>query len=139
MKKIRAMALALILMAEAAQAATLTVTVSNCDNDQGCISVALFNLGTRENFGSGSGYYQGKHADIANGTAKALFTDIPAGTYAVAAFHDMDRSGDLKKNFWGIPQEKYGFSNNYGKRPDFNLASFLVAGDTNLAIRLQWY
>jgi uncharacterized protein (DUF2141 family) len=139
MNKIRVMVLALILLAEAAQAATLTVTVSNCDSDHGCVSVALFNPDTRENFGSGSGYYQGKHADIANGTATAIFSDIPDGTYAVAAFHDLDRSGDLKKNFWGIPQEKYGFSNNCGKRPDFNLASFSVTGDTRIAIRLLWY
>jgi uncharacterized protein (DUF2141 family) len=139
MKKIGVMLLALMLLAGAAQAATLTVTVNNCDSDQGCVSVALFNLDTRENFGSGSGYYLGQHADIANGTAKAIFADIPDGIYAVAAFHDLDRSGDLKKSFWGIPQEKYGFSNNYGKRPDFNLASFPVTGDTNIAIRLQWY
>jgi uncharacterized protein (DUF2141 family) len=139
MQKIIPLVLALILMAGAAQAATLTVTVSNCDSDQGCVSVALFNQDTRENFGSGSGYYQGKHADIVNGTAKVIFADIPDGVYAVAAFHDLDRSGDLKKNFWGIPQEKYGFSNNYGKRPDFNLASFSATGDTKIAIRLQWY
>jgi len=139
MKKIRVMVLALILLAEAAQAATLTVTVSNCDSDQGCVSVALFNLDTREHFGSGSGYYLGQHADITHGTATAIFSDIPNGTYAVAAFHDFDRSGDLKKNFWGIPREKYGFSNNYGKRPDFDQASFSVTGDTHIAIRLQWY
>jgi len=139
MQKIIPLVLALILMTGAAQAATLTVTVSNCDSDQGCVSVALFNQDTRAHFGSGSGYYQGKYAGIDNGTAKAIFADIPAGVYAVAAFHDLDRSGDLKKNFWGIPQEKYGFSNNYGKRPDFNLAGFSVTGDTKIAIRLQWY
>jgi len=133
------MLFALILMSEAAQAATLTVTVSNCENDQGCVSVALYNIDTMQSFGSGSGYYQGKQANIANGTAQVVFSDIPFGTYAVAAFHDLDCSGNIKKNFWGIPQEMYGFSNNYGKRPDFAKASFLVSGDTKIAIRLQWY
>lgn len=139
MKKTGAMFLALVLMAGAAPAATLTVTVSNFESDAGCVSVALYNLDTMQNFGSGRGYYQGKQADIGNGTAKVTFADIQDGTYAVAAFHDLDRSGDLKKNFWGIPQEMYGFSNNYGKRPDFRLASFLVSGDTKIAIKLQWY
>ncbi|MHB9073860.1 MAG: DUF2141 domain-containing protein [Desulfobaccales bacterium] len=133
------MVMALLLMVGAAQAATLTVTVSNCESDQGCASVALYNIGTMQNFGSGSGYYQGKHANISQGTAQVVFSDIPYGTYAVAAFHDLDCSGNLKKNFWGIPQEMYGFSNNYGKRPDFSSASFLVSGDTKIAIRLQWY
>jgi len=113
--------------------------VSNSDSDQGCLAVALYNLETRKDFGSGRGYYQGQKAKITNGNARVIFADIPEGTYAVAAFHDVDCSGNLKKNFWGIPQEMYGFSNNYGKRPDFELASFPVTGDKEIAIRLQWY
>ena len=133
------MILSLLLITGAAQAATLTVTVSNCESDQGCASVALYSIDTMQNFGSGSGYFQGRQANISQGAAQVVFSDIPQGTYAVAAFHDLDCSGNLKKNFWGIPQEMYGFSNNYGKRPDFNSASFLVSGDTKIAVRLQWY
>ena len=139
MKKLVFMAIALMLMTAAASAATLTVTVSNCDSDQGCVSVALYNLDTRQQFGSGSGYYQGRQGNIHNGTATVAFPDLPDGTYAVVAFHDLECRGVLPTNFWGIPQAKYGFSNNYGKRPDFSLASFPVSGDMSLAIRLQWY
>jgi len=139
MEKIGFMVLALLLMVASAPAATLTVTVSNCESDQGCVSVALYNIDAWQSFGSGGGYYQGKHAKISNGSAQVLFSDIPDGAYAVAAFHDLDCSGNLKKNFWGVPQAMYGFSNNYGKRPDFDLARFLVSGDTKIAIRLQWY
>jgi uncharacterized protein (DUF2141 family) len=131
--------LSLLLITGAVQAATLTVTISDCESDQGCVSLALYNIDTMQNFGSGSGYFQGKHANISQGAAHAVFSDIPQGTYAVAAFHDLDCSGNLKRNFWGIPQEMYGFSNNCGKRPDFNSASFWVSGDTKIAIRLQWY
>ena len=137
--KIGFMILALLLMVGAAQAAMLTVAVSNCESDQGCVSVALYNPDTRQNFASGRGYYQGQQANIANGTAQVVFSDIPDGKYAVAAFHDLDCSGTIKKNFWGIPQEMYGFSNNYGKSPDFDLARFSVSGDTKISIRLQWY
>ncbi|MEW6659923.1 MAG: DUF2141 domain-containing protein [Thermodesulfobacteriota bacterium] len=139
MRKIAFLILAITLTVGSAQAATLTVAVSNADSGQGCLAVALYNLETRQDFGSGRGYYQGQKADIANGNAKVIFSNIPEGTYAVAAFHDLDCSGDLKKNFWGIPQAMYGFSNNYGKRPDFHRASFPVSGDTEIAIRLQWY
>lgn len=33
------------------------------------------------------------------------------GQYAVSAFHDENNNSVLDKNFLGIPQEKYGFSN----------------------------
>jgi uncharacterized protein (DUF2141 family) len=139
MQKIGFMVLALLLLAEAALAATLTVTVSNCNSDQGCVSVGLYNFDTMQNFAEDSGYYQGKQSKIANGRAQVVFSDIPDGTYAVAAFHDLDCSGKVKKNFLGIPREMYGFSNNYGRRPDFDSASFLVSGNTRIAVRLQWY
>jgi uncharacterized protein (DUF2141 family) len=139
MKTAGFMVLALLLMVGVAQTATLTVNVSNCESDQGCVSVALYNIATMQNFGSGSGYWQGKHGDISQGMAQVVFSDIPDGMYAVAAFHDLDCSGAIKKSFWEIPQEMYGFSNNYGKRPNFNSASFLVSEDTKIAIRLQCY
>jgi uncharacterized protein (DUF2141 family) len=33
-----------------------------------------------------------------------------AGTYVLAAFHDVNGNGKLDKNFFGIPTEPYGFS-----------------------------
>ncbi len=133
------MVVAWLFMAGTAAAATLTVVVTNAENDGGCVSVALYNRDNAASFGSGGGYYQGQQAANVQGRAKVSFTDIPDGTYAVAAFHDMDRSGDIKKNIWGIPQEMYGFSNNYGKRPDVNRASFGVSGDTTITIQLLRY
>ncbi len=40
------------------------------------------------------------------------FEDIPHGTYAIAVFLDENDDYELEKNFFGIPTEKYGFSNN---------------------------
>lgn len=33
-----------------------------------------------------------------------------AGTYVLAAFHDLNGNGKLDRNFFGIPTEPYGFS-----------------------------
>jgi len=33
------------------------------------------------------------------------------GEYAVAAFHDTNGNGELDRNFFGMPKEPYGFSN----------------------------
>lgn len=41
-----------------------------------------------------------------------LFENIPAGNYAIAVFLDEDDDYILDRNLFGIPKEKYGFSNN---------------------------
>lgn len=40
------------------------------------------------------------------------FIDIPHGRYAIAVFLDENDNYALDKNAFGIPKEKYGFSNN---------------------------
>ena len=42
---------------------------------------------------------------------KAVFDSIPAGKYAISVFLDENDNQDLDLNVFGIPQEKYGFSN----------------------------
>lgn len=49
---------------------------------------------------------------IADGAAVCEFADPPAGTLAIAFIHDENGNGVLDKNFFGIPVEGYGFSNN---------------------------
>lgn len=45
------------------------------------------------------------------GNAVDLEIALPeAGTYVLAAFHDVNGNGKLDKNFFGIPTEPYGFS-----------------------------
>ena len=40
------------------------------------------------------------------------FADVDSKSFAIAAFHDQNRNGQLDKNAFGIPIERYGFSNN---------------------------
>jgi uncharacterized protein (DUF2141 family) len=54
--------------------------------------------------------------------------ELPLGkTYAIAAYHDANGNEKLDKNFFGMPQEGYGFSNNarstFGP-PTFEKAAF---------------
>jgi uncharacterized protein (DUF2141 family) len=44
--------------------------------------------------------------------ATVVIPDLPPGTYSVIVFHDENGNGRLDKNFWGVPTEPYGFSNN---------------------------
>jgi uncharacterized protein (DUF2141 family) len=41
-----------------------------------------------------------------------VFKNIPRGKYAIAIFLDENDNYKLDKNVFGIPKEKYGFSNN---------------------------
>lgn len=54
---------------------------------------------------------------------------VPRGRYAVAVVHDADDDGRLNTNLLGMPQERYGFSNDARGRfgpPSFEDASFLA-------------
>ncbi|MEQ8404652.1 MAG: DUF2141 domain-containing protein [Oceanicaulis sp.] len=41
----------------------------------------------------------------------ATFDALPAGRYAVIAFHDANGNNDFDRNFIGMPTERFGFSN----------------------------
>jgi len=73
--------------------------------------------------------------------AVAAFQDIPAGTYAIAVFHDTNSNTKLDKNFFGIPKEGYAFSNNvfgtFGP-PDFDDASFELDGNKTVKIKMGY-
>ena len=49
-------------------------------------------------------------SDLSEVTAQ--FENIPAGNYAIAIFLDENDNYKLDRNLFGIPKEKYGFSNN---------------------------
>jgi uncharacterized protein (DUF2141 family) len=41
-----------------------------------------------------------------------VLSNLQPGRYALILFHDENGNGRLDKNFWGVPTEPYGFSNN---------------------------
>lgn len=53
---------------------------------------------------------------------EVTFENVPPGTYAVAIFLDKNDNGKIDTNMFGIPKEKYGFSNN--KYPLTRAATF---------------
>jgi uncharacterized protein (DUF2141 family) len=74
--------------------------------------------------------------------AVAEFDNVPAGPFAVSAFHDEDRDRVLDTGLFGIPSEDYGFSRDardmFGP-PGFEAARLeLAAGETmQVAIRIE--
>lgn len=69
-----------------------------------------------------------------------VLEDLPAGTYAISVFHDLNSNLELDTNFIGIPKESYGFSGTMGKfgPPKFDAAAVpLAPGENTIAIELK--
>src|SRR5512146_1431676 len=95
--------------ATAAPLATLIVKVEKVSPRGGDVRVALY---TRTS-------YPIDNADpVADAVVPAkpgetivTLTGIRPGTYAVKLFQDFNRNGEFDMNWFGLPLEKYGFSN----------------------------
>lgn len=69
----------------------------------------------------------------------ALFEGLPAGRYAVMAYHDENGNRELDQNFLGIPREPLGFSRRYwGKgAPVFAAAAVDVREDERVPVDVE--
>jgi uncharacterized protein (DUF2141 family) len=68
--------------------------------------------------------------EIANGTATAVFRDLPHGDYAVATYHDENNNGKMDSNLFGVPTEGVGTSNDAHSgfsAPSFEQCRFSVS------------
>lgn len=123
----------------AAMSADLTLQLSGFPSQQGKASIAVFDQA--ENFP-----HQPEKAIAARilpVEAKVLsttFHDLAAGKLAVAVYHDENNNGQLDKNFFGIPTEAYGFSNNargtFGP-PCFDEAAIILKNEVTIEITVK--
>lgn len=112
----------MMLATAATQAAPLEITVAGIRNDRGDVRVAVC---TEAEFLKPSCQLVSR-APAQPGEV-TIRIDVPPGTWAAQAFHDENRNGVIDRNFFGIPTEGLGFSNdarfNFGP-PGFAAAAF---------------
>jgi uncharacterized protein (DUF2141 family) len=117
----------------------IRINITNLRNNKGHVLVSLFKDGKGYPDEPGNAYKKLK-LDIKNGTAVASFSDLPPGTYAVAILHDENDDLKMNKNFFGLPKEGYGFSNNvmgmFGP-PSYSKASFTHTSQKNTLITIR--
>lgn len=104
--------------AEEKSSGTLSLEIKNIKNTQGKIRVTVFNK--KKNF-----LKKGKEfpVNITNtGNISVDLDDISFGNCAVSVYHDLNNNGELDVNFFGVPEEPYGFSNNV--RPKFRAPKY---------------
>ncbi len=117
---------------------TMEVVIKNIDESTGNIAVALFSNETdflKKRFAA-------KQVKADKGEVHVIFENIPAGQYALSAYHDANTNGELDKNLIGIPKEGFGFSNDamgtFGP-PDFKKASFVWKGGHVVSLALKYF
>jgi uncharacterized protein (DUF2141 family) len=147
MKRIALAGAAVLLFAAAAAAqltasrGEITVIVENLRADVGQVRFMLF----RSEVGfpdEPARAYKTEVVDVGNYKAQATFTDLPYGTYAVYVLHDENSNGFLDKNFFKVPTEGYGASNNAAdimEMPEYDEARvFLKSAVLTIRVEIQY-
>lgn len=102
-------ALSLTALISAASAADLAVTVTGVRSAQGDVRIAVYDRA--EGFRKEAQARARQAVPAAQGQVEARFSGLPAGRYAVIAYHDEDGNGRLNLRFGMIPIEGHGLSN----------------------------
>ena len=132
-----AYAAALVFMAGQASAARISVTIQGVHSAQGSVFVGLY--ATPSKFLNGTQNDAMRRVPASTGPITVVFDNLPAGTYAVGAYHDENGNEHLDTNFLGLPEEGYALSNGVRavtSKPTFQQAAFTV-GDQGAAIALH--
>lgn len=115
----------------------LTVRVNNLDNSKGTLMIALFD--SQAKFLSPQ-VKRAQSLPVGGTTVDIIFDDLAEGEYAIALYQDSNNNKDLDLGQYGIPTEKYGFSNDIDPAvilgvPTFDACKFKVKGDTSIEIK----
>ena len=116
-----------IFYSSLAVAGDITVQINGLNKETGKLYISLCD---GEDFNSRCDY---EYVRVVNSRSiRAVFTDVPDGTYAVQAFHDRNSNGKLDTNLFGAPEEPIAVSNDAkGDRgpASFTDAAFEVTGE----------
>ena len=87
---------------------TLLIVVDGVDGIKGNLMVGLYNS-------AGSHMKETAYAfkvAVTESIMEIKVDDIKDGEYSIAVYHDVNDNGKMDSGLFGIPTEKYGFSNN---------------------------
>lgn len=118
-------------------AADLRVSVTNGPQAPATLYIALFS--TEQAF-AGSQAMLSQKVEMNDGAAQWVFDNLQPGRYAVKCFADQNGNAALDSNLFGLPTERYGFSNNARGRmgpPGFDAAAVEVNTDRSIDIELK--
>ncbi len=108
-----------------AVSAEIILKINDHKSQKGFIHIAIYN--DDKKFPEDEGKFIGLKKQIKYVIDEGIkIKNLPKGEYAIAIYHDQNENGKFD-TFFGIPEEKYGFSNDaavFFGPPSFNEASF---------------
>ena len=113
----------------------LTVHISGLKTDKGSLLVGLYN--TEERFLKEP--FKSNIIKIRNKKSMVIFKNIPKGTYAVSFVHDKNDNKKMDTNFFGIPKEAFGCSNNakgFAGPPKYEDAKFQLTENKTINLKI---
>lgn len=138
MKTLTGIALFIFLSASGALYAQhkVELTIKGIKKVQGSVLVAVYN--SEESFMKTR--VTSKKIKVTGDEVSMAFESVSPGDYAISTFHDENDNNKLDTNFFGVPNEPYGFSNDargtFGP-PSFDKAKVKVDADKRLVITLN--
>lgn len=128
----------------AAPAQTLNVVVNGIRSQKGEICIGVYSQDKAKGFPlNTSNVLQSACKKITGNTVKHQFVGLKPGSYAVAIVDDQNGDRKLNRDFFGIPTEGFGVSNNptvsiQTGTPKFRDASFAVNKNTTVNITVKY-
>lgn len=131
---------ALFAHAAATQAADINLTISGIQGSEGRIRVVVYN--DAEHFLDETYALTLREKVAEEGDLNLSLQGLPAGQYAIFAYHDSNKNRQFDRRLWLIPAEGYGLSNNpaVGEKLDFASGQVEITEDspTDLSIELNY-
>ena len=112
-----------------AQNGSLCIWVNGYEDTGGDMLFSLYNQADGWPSDRTKIYKPGKIMRVSDDEVMYCYRNLPYGSYAVAVLYDINHDGDMNYNFFGLPTEEYGFSNNprvYLSAPSFERCKVIL-------------
>lgn len=130
------LAIVLHSAAQLLQAQTLTLEVRDLEKPEGYLYVAVYS--SAEDFMKKP--LTAFRVEVTDTVVTIPCQGLPAGSYAISLFHDLNGNGKLDTGMFGIPAEGYGFSNDAKGvmgPPSYEKCCFTFKEESILTIHIQ--
>lgn len=122
--------------------ANLTVAIKGIKNQKGQVCLRIYDSENGFPLGK-SNKHKSQCIKIYGNSLKQKFIGLKKGTYAVAVIDDQNENNKLDRDFFGIPEEGFGISNNPKVSiktgiPKFKIASFSLQKNQKIDIEMKY-
>ena len=122
--------------------ANLTVAIKGIQSEKGQVCLRIYN--SERGFPLGNSQeFKSQCTKITGNSLEQKFTGLKKGTYAIAVIDDQNENSKLDRDFFGIPEEGFGLSNNptvsiKTGTPKFEKASFSLQHNQKIDIEMKY-